>query len=44
MAQARQCELCSGNMVKISSTIVGDTEYSIWKCQKCRHEIAKTED
>ena len=44
MAQTKQCELCNEDMAKVSSVMIGDTEYSIWKCQKCHHEIAKTED
>jgi len=44
MAQKKQCELCNGDMIKISSVMVGDTVYAIWKCQKCHHEVASAED
>lgn len=44
MAEAKRCELCNSEMVKISSEKIGDTEYAIWKCKKCKHQVATSED
>ncbi|MDD5086177.1 MAG: hypothetical protein PHV16_00305 [Candidatus Nanoarchaeia archaeon] len=44
MQETKICQLCSSEMDKISSETVGDTEYVIWKCRKCNHQVAVSKD
>ena len=40
-----KCNLCNkGKMIKIKSTEVEGTLYDILKCDKCNHEVARSQD
>ncbi|MFH1850269.1 MAG: hypothetical protein ABH879_08895 [archaeon] len=35
------CSICSGRMQQIGKRKLGDSEYFILKCVRCRHQIAR---
>jgi len=41
MDTEERCQVCGGIMEKISTQMVSDSEYCIFKCEKCHHQIAR---
>ncbi len=37
-----KCTLCKSEMEEVDTKIVLDTEYLIWRCNKCKRNIAKS--
>lgn len=44
MAKDKTCTVCDCKMVVIDKKVIGDTEYEIFKCEKCKHIVAKSVD
>ncbi len=40
----KNCEICGSPMHKASKILIKDTYYYIWKCKKCKHEVARSQD
>lgn len=40
---AQECPLCKGEMEVSEKKIVADTEYFIYRCKKCKHQVAKAQ-
>ncbi len=41
--ETEKCELCDGKMVEKETQEVAGTRYRILKCEKCKHQVARSE-
>lgn len=41
---SEKCDLCGGEMELKEKKIVAETEYNIFVCKKCHHEVARRPD
>ncbi len=37
-----KCTLCNSEMEQVDKKIIVDTEYKIWRCDKCKRSVAKS--
>ena len=41
-SHTNMCERCKGKLVKVATEIISNSKYSILKCEKCKHTIARS--